>query len=282
MYHPLLNATAIDVLPERYLQNSGQIFAVFNTQDSGNISYGVQVANTRYFVKTAGDPANPKPYLSHPQRVTLLRNAVQLAQSTDHPALCRLYQVIESPHGPLLVYEWIDGELIGTPSARRADPDSPYQRFRVLPVAGILPALDLIFDLHAYLAEKGWIASDFYDGCLLYDFSQQTLRIMDLDTYHQGSFTNMMGRMFGSSRFMAPEEFQLSARIDQRTTVFTMGRTAALFLSDGTLERAPFRGSDALYTVIHQACQEDRAQRFATMKDFYKAWRQARDEETYG
>ena len=282
MYHPLLNATAIDVLPERYLQNSGQIFAVFNTQDSGNISYGVQVANTRYFVKTAGDPANPKPYLSHPQRVTLLRNAVQLAQSTDHPALCRLYQVIESPHGPLLVYEWIDGELIGTPSARRADPDSPYQRFRVLPVAGILPALDLIFDLHAYLAEKGWIASDFYDGCLLYDFSQQTLRIMDLDTYHQGSFTNMMGRMFGSSRFMAPEEFQLGARIDQRTTVFTMGRTAALFLSDGTLERAPFRGSDALYTVIHQACQEDRAQRFATMKDFYKAWRQARDEETYG
>ena len=282
MYHPLLNATAIDVLPERYLQNSGQIFAVFNTQDSGNISYGVQVANTRYFVKTAGDPANPKPYLSHPQRVTLLRNAVQLAQSTDHPALCRLYQVIESPHGPLLVYEWIDGELIGTPSARRADPDSPYQRFRVLPVAGILPALDLIFDLHAYLAEKGWIASDFYDGCLLYDFSRQTLRIMDLDTYHQGSFTNTMGRMFGSSRFMAPEEFQLSARIDQRTTVFTMGRTAALFLSDGTLERAPFRGSDALYTVIHQACQEDRAQRFATMKDFYKAWRQARDKETYG
>lgn len=282
MYHPLLNATAIDVLPERYLQNSGQIFAVFNTQDSGNISYGVQVANTRYFVKTAGDPANPKPYLSHPQRVTLLRNAVQLAQSTDHPALCRLYQVIESPHGPLLVYEWIDGELIGTPSARRADPDSPYQRFRVLPVAGILPALDLIFDLHAYLAEKGWIASDFYDGCLLYDFSQQTLRIMDLDTYHQGSFTNTMGRMFGSSRFMAPEEFQLGTRIDQRTTVFTMGRTAALFLSDGTLERAPFRGSDALYTVIHQACQEDRAQRFATMKDFYKAWRQARDEETYG
>lgn len=282
MYHPLLNATAIDVLPERYLQNSGQIFAVFNTQDSGNISYGVQVANTRYFVKTAGDPANPKPYLSHPQRVTLLRNAVQLAQSTDHPALCRLYQVIESPHGPLLVYEWIDGELIGTPSTRRADPDSPYQRFRVLPVVGILPALDLIFDLHAYLAEKGWIASDFYDGCLLYDFSRQTLRIMDLDTYHQGSFTNTMGRMFGSSRFMAPEEFQLGTRIDQRTTVFTMGRTAALFLSDGTLERAPFRGSDALYTVIHQACQEDRAQRFATMKDFYKAWRQARDKETYG
>ena len=57
-----------------------------------------------------------------------------------------------------------------------------------------------------------------------------------------------MGRMFGSSRFMAHEEFERGARIDERTTVFTMGRTAAVLLSDGTLERRPFRGSDALYT----------------------------------
>jgi len=85
--------------------------------------------------------------------------------------------------------------------------------------------------------------------------------------------------MFGSSRFMAPEEFQLGAVIDQRTTVFTMGRTAAVFLSDGTLGRSPFRGRDALYGVIYQACQDDRNQRFATMKDFYNAWRQARIEE---
>jgi len=279
MNHPLLNGNAIDTSPESYLARIGQLFAVFNTQDSGNVSYGVQVADTRYFVKTAGDPANPKPHLSHPQRVALLRNAVQLAQRVDHPALCRLYHVIEAPQGPLLIYEWIEGELIGTPSARRADPTSPYQRFRALPVAELLQALDLIYELHVHLAEKGWIASDFYDGCLLYDFSRQTLRIMDLDTYHQGPFTNTMGRMFGSTRFMAPEEFQLGALIDQRTTVFTMGRTAALFLSDGTLERAPFRSSDAHHAVMVQACQGNRDQRFATMKDFYYAWRQAHNEE---
>lgn len=279
MTHPLLNVNVIDALPEQYLSTIGHLFALFNTQDSGNISYGVQVNDVRYFVKTAGDPADTQPYLSHPQRVALLRNAVQLAQSTEHPALCRLYHVIESPQGPLLVYEWINGELIGTPSARRTDPASPYQRFRALRVAEILQALDLIFDLHAYLAEKGWIAADFYDGCLLYNFSRQTLRIIDLDTYHQGPFTNTMGRMFGSSRFMAPEEFQLGAIIDQRTTVFTMGRTAALFLSDGTLERAPFRSSEALHAVMVQACQANRDQRFATMQNFYNAWRQARNEE---
>ena len=258
--------------PAAYLHSIGDIFALFNTQDSGNISYGVAVNGARYFVKTAGDPADSRPYLAHEQRVALLRNAVVLAQRVAHPALCQLQQVIESPQGPLLVYEWIDGELIGLPRAQRDDPASAYQRFRTLPLDELLRALDLIYDLHAHLAAIGWVAVDFYDGCLLYDFSQQTLRIMDLDTYHQGPFLNAMGRMFGSSRFMAPEEFQRGATIDQRTTVFTMGRTAALFLGDGTLERTAFRGNDALHAVVQRACQEERNERFATMTEFYTAW----------
>ena len=262
--------------PATYLHSIGNVFALFNTQDSGNISYGVAVNGARYFVKTAGDPTDTSPYLAHEQRVALLRNAVHLAQSVTHPALCPLYQVIESPQGPLLVYEWSDGELIGVPRTQRDDPASAYQRFRGLPVDELLRALDLIYDLHAHLAAAGWIAVDFYDGCLLYDFSRQTLRIMDLDTYHQGPLINEMGRMFGSSRFMAPEEFQRGATIDQRTNVFTMGRTAALFLGDGTVAQAPFRGSDALYKVVCHACQEERTARFASIADFYMAWRTAR------
>jgi serine/threonine protein kinase, bacterial len=279
MNHSLLTIHSIDQTPAAYLQSVGDLFALFNTQDSGNVSYGVSVEGTRYFVKTAGDPDDPRPYLSHPQRVALLRNAIALAQSATHPALCPLYHVIESPQGPLLVYEWLEGELLGVRSAQRADPASAYQRFRALPPAEILAVLDQVFELHAYLADKGWIAVDFYDGCLIYDFSQQTLRIMDLDTYQQGPFTNTMGRMFGSSRFMAPEEFQLDALIDQRTNVFTMGRMVAVFLADGTLVRTPFRGSDALYAVVCHTCQQDRHERFASMADFYAAWCAARKRE---
>ena len=276
MNHPLLTIRSIDQVPATYLQSASDLFALFNTQDSGNVSYGVRIDGERYFVKTAGDPDDPRPYLAHEQRVALLHNAIQLAQNCTHPTLCRLYHVIESPQGPLLVYEWLEGELIGVPRTQRNDPASAYQRFRALPPAEILQALDLIFELHAYLAEKGWIAVDFYDGCLIYNFSRRTLRMMDLDTYHQDTFTNTMGRMFGSSRFMAPEEFQLGALIDQRTNVFTLGRMAAVFLADGTLERAPFRGNDALYAVVRQACQEDRNERFASMADFQAAWCTAR------
>lgn len=272
----LLTASATDMRPQAFLQAAGTIFTTFDQQDSGNISYGVREGEQNYFVKTAGDPADSSPYLDHAGRIALLRNAVRLSQSCTHPILCRLTNVIESPAGPLLVYEWVEGELIGVPLAQRNDPMSTYQRFRALPVNELCQALDQIVDLHRLLAAQGWVASDFYDGCPLYNFATHTLRIMDLDTYHHGPFTNTMGRMFGSSRFMAPEEFELGAVIDQQTTVFTLGRTVALFLGDGTLARAIFRGTDALHSVVARACAAERGLRYATVAAFSDAWRAAR------
>jgi serine/threonine-protein kinase len=275
--HPLLNGSSIDQAPDAYLNAIGEVFAVFaRTQDSGNVSYGVRIGDERYFVKTAGQPDNPQPYLRHEQRVALLRNAVRLWSSSRHPVLPRLHQVIESPQGPLLVYEWADGELIGANRQRRDDPNSPFQRFRRLPVEEILHALDVVYELHDELARAGWIAVDFYDGCLIYDFERRALRIMDLDTYQEGPFINEMGRMFGSSRFMAPEEFERGALIDQRTNVFTLGRTAFVLLSDGTLTRSTFRGDDGLYEVAYRACRDDRQERYESVAAFCAAWQQAR------
>src|SRR5215207_6895723 len=111
----------------------GEVFATFDTQDSGNVSYGVRIGERRYFVKTAGRVDDPTPPLDHAARVALLRNAIVIARSSTHGALPVLHEVIESPAGPLLKYEWFDGELLGVPSARRDDPSSSFQRFRALP-----------------------------------------------------------------------------------------------------------------------------------------------------
>jgi serine/threonine-protein kinase len=278
MAHPLRDIAETDTTPERYVRAAGEVFAVFDerSQDSGNISYGVRIGDERYFVKTAGRPDDPKPYLPHSERIALLRNAVRVSRACPHPALPSLHHVIESPHGPLLVYEWAEGELLGVSRPHRENPRSSYQRFRSLPADEILRVLDLIFEIHEELARTGWVAVDFYDGCLIYDFARRRLRIVDLDNYREGPFVNRMGRMFGSSRFMSPEEFTLGAPIDARSNVFTMGRTAALFLSDGTLERAPFRGSDALYEVMNRACRQSPEERFPSMATFASAWREAR------
>src|SRR5262245_22131549 len=111
MSEKLLDCDVVHVPPNQYLRSIGTIFAEFgeHTQDSGNVSYGIEVAGHRYFVKTAGAPDDPRPVLDHAARVALLRNAVSLHESCRHPLLPRLYRVIESPSGPLLVYEWLDG-----------------------------------------------------------------------------------------------------------------------------------------------------------------------------
>jgi serine/threonine-protein kinase len=115
---------------------------------------------------------------------------------------------------------------------------------------------------------------------MIYDFGCRELHVVDLDNYCDAPFINEMGRMFGSSRFMAPEEFERGARIDERTTVFTMGRTATVLLSDGTLERRPFRGSDPLYEVVRRACCKDPRKRYDSMAAFFAAWMDARIAES--
>ena len=277
MSHPLLDVEFTEQAPQAYLSGIGKVFSVFDelVQDSGNVSYGVQVDLRRFFVKSAGDSDDPRPFLSHGERVALLRNAVRLRRSCSHFALPKLHNVIESPHGPLLVYSWVDGELLHADRATRNMPQSALQRFRRLPASEILNALDVIFELHHELAQTGWIAGDFYDGCLIYDFARQDIHVIDLDGYREGPSINGMGRMFGSSRFMAPEEFDKGAPIDERTTVFTMGRTAANLLSDGTLTRSAFRGNEAQYYVVCRACRSSRSQRFASVADFYAAWLEA-------
>ena len=100
--------------------------------------------------------------------------------------------------------------------------------------------------------------------------------MIDLDCYHRGGpFENVVGRMYGSTRFMAPEEFQRGQLIDGRTTVFNLGRAALVFLADGALRGDEFRGTDSQLEVVRRACEPDPAQRFASVDAFYSAWSQA-------
>ena len=270
----MLTASTTHLAPREFLAKHAEVFAVFDRamQDSGNISFGVREGSQRFFVKSAGVPDDAVPLLSHQERIDLLRNAVCLNSAVSHPALPSLRHVIESPTGPMLVYDWIDGELIGAAPERRVDATSAFVRFRRLPVGHIVAALDVIFDLHVVLADGGWIAGDFYDGCLIYDFAVSRMHVVDLDNYRPAPFVNRMGRMFGSTRFMAPEELVLNARIDQRTTVFTLGRTILQLLSDGSDDPAAFRGSRALADVATRACQPEPQNRYSTVRDFHRDW----------
>lgn len=279
----LLSAESTTELPEVLVRRSGRVLDTFDhhTQDSGNVSWSVETVYGSFFVKTAGTDAAategaPVPPLDHAGRVRLLRNAVELARSADHPCLARLRNVVESPLGPVLVYDHAPGELVGTSRGRREDPASAYQRFARLPADELLGYFDHLIDLHRQLADAGWVASDLYDGCLLVDFGTGRLTVVDLDCYQCGSGVNTVGRMFGSTRFMAPEEFRLGAPIDHRTTVFTLGRLVWHFATRLTERADRFGGSPALQTVVERATAVAPEQRFPSVQALVVAWSEAR------
>ncbi|MDX6321229.1 MAG: hypothetical protein QOF52_1087 [Propionibacteriaceae bacterium] len=245
------------------------------------MSWLVRTDHGDLFVKTAGTPDSPPacapaPYFSHSDRIRLLRNAVDLARSCEHPRLARLRNVIESPLGPVLVYDRAPGEVVGTTRSGRADPHSGYQRLAHLPAHQLLAERGRGGDRSGRRRHAGWVAGDLYDSCLILDFTAGRLTVIDLDSYHRGSIINTMGRMFGSTRFMAPEEFELGAIIDQRTTVYTLARLAWHFGTRLTEQAEQFCGPDPVRAALEQALQVEPGERFATVGEFAAAWQAAR------
>lgn len=120
------------------------------------------------------------------------------------------------------------------------------------------------------------MAVDFYDGSILYDFTNHETRICDIDYYQKKPFRNNMGRLWGSSRFISPEEFKLGADIDSRTNVYNMG--AIIFgLLGGELDRSfeKWEAGEKLYKVACKAINENKQERYQSVSDFYIAWSMA-------
>jgi serine/threonine-protein kinase len=250
------------------LEGLGQVFATFDagTQDSGNVSYGVVDADGhRWFVKTAGDPSESPGGTSRGQRVAALRRTASLHRDVHHPVLARLHAVVEAADGPLLVHEWLDGELLRSQAGRRNEPTEAFSRFRALPLSKLVDALGPVIDLHVALERSGWIAGDFYDGSLIYDFDSGRTNVIDLESYHRGAFVNETGRLTGSTRFMAPEEHTRGALVDARTTVFNLGRMLAVLV----VER---HRCEALLELTQRATHADPARRPQSVAELQRLW----------
>ena len=86
-------------------------------------------------------------------------------------------------------------------------------------------------------------------------------------------YVNKMGRLWGSSRFMSPEEFELNAMIDARTNVFNMGAMAFAILGGGK-DRSftKWEASRDLYEIAYRAVNENRMERYVSVETFYEEW----------
>ncbi|MBF7149085.1 serine/threonine protein kinase [Bacillus toyonensis] len=245
-----------------WLLKLGTVFAVFDQQDSGNICFGVEKDGHKKFIKYAGAQ-------------TIAYNG------TPEAAIETLITLIEHfpvHNGYVLIFDWFDGESLHPhwsfpPPEKYKNPNSPFYKFRHLTVVERIYSLNAIFSFHAHVEQKNYVAIDFYDGSILHNFSTNETKICDIDLYSKKPYINKMGRLWGSSRFMSPEEFELNAIIDEKTNVFNMGAVAFALLG-GEKDRSFIKwdASKELYEVASRALNENRAERYTSVKEFYEAW----------
>ena len=251
-----------------FLSKYGKVFKVFDGQDSGNICFGVADGGKRYFVKFAGAPT-ARACVSAEEAAANLKRAVPTYRDLAHPNLINLINAEEIGGGFVMVFDWVDGAC--------QHPMYPLSRKKFLRASmeTRIKIFEDILAFHAHAMSKGYVAIDFYDGSILYDFGNARTMICDIDFYAKKPYINQMGRLWGSSRFMSPEEFTLGAEIDEITNVYGMGATAfALFSGGGrALEKWPLH--EKQYGVVKRAVSDDRDHRQQSIPQLIAQWRAA-------
>ena len=251
-----------------FLQKYGTVFRVFDDQDSGNICFGTKKNGERYFLKFAGAPTAEYDGTAE-SAVLRLKAALPVYEALRHPNLVEYLGCEEIGGGFLAVFRWTDARCMGRmyPEDRAA--------FFSLPLRKRVQVFEEILDFLAHTAAKGWLAVDFYDGSIMYDFAAEKTIICDIDFFRPLPGVNDMGRIWGSGKFMSPEEFTLGAALDEVTNVYTAGAMAFALFSDFDRSPAVWPLSEAAYRAVSRAIHRDRAKRQQSIRELMMEWKDA-------
>ena len=248
-----------------FLSKYGKVFKVFDEQRSGNLCFGTEKDGHRYFVKFAGAPTVN--YHGKPEEIIeLLKATATTYQNLLHPDLIHIVGAEEIENGYAIIFEWTDAECAGR--------DYPVSRekFMALPLPTRIKVFEDVMEFHAHVVEKGYVAIDFYDGSIMYDFKREKTIICDIDLYQKSPYVGWLGR-WGSAGFVSPEEITQGAIMDEITTVHTMGQTAFAIFTDSNRSPENWPLNNRLYDVVKRAVSHERDQRQQTIRQLIEEWR---------
>ncbi|MBR1584597.1 MAG: serine/threonine protein kinase [Clostridia bacterium] len=254
-----------------WLRGYGTVFRVMDQLPSGNLCFGVDGPYGRLFIKYAG--ARTVNYSGRPEDAAeWLARSAELYRQFAHACLVPMLTHGPAGEGYATVFPWQDA-----PPLRPLPPsDRVLTQVRKLPPVHTLQMLDGVFDLHAALSAFGLVAVDFTDEHVLIDFDARRALVCDVDLYKPKPAFNTRGRMPGSPRFLAPEEYVMGDPLGEDTTVYKMGALAFEFYGDNADRgRDTWIGPEKLYAVAAKATQENRKKRYPTMREFLIDWRNA-------
>lgn len=282
-----------------WLRSYGTAFRIIDATGSGCLCIGMQKGSRRYFLKIAGaDTIYAE--VSPDESVKILKKAVGLYEELAHPNLIRLIEHFPHENLYVAVFDWAEGECLfdfWNFEKYRLEKSAirPGVRFHALSARKKLQCAEVLFSFLEKTAEKGYVAIDFYDGSIMYDFNTDHTMICDIDFFRKMPAYNDMGeKLFGTKRLKSPEEYILGAKLDERTNVFTLGALLFDFFGEfSSLDIAERYEKNAFYPCdrenweLNTACYEAAGKavsaarniRYNTIREFHSAWEKALDSD---
>ncbi|MCI1832517.1 MAG: hypothetical protein LKI77_06210 [Bifidobacterium sp.] len=275
-----------------WLHRYGRALSCIDETGSGCLCFVMGDSRRKVFCKVAG-AGTIHADVSPQESVCTLVRAMRVYDDLRHPHLASVIEHYRHEDLYVAVYEWAKGECLWDHwnferYSRNASLRSPSRRFLALPVERRLAAVEVLFSFLSHCARRGYVAVDFYDGSIIYDFDSDTTTICDVDLFRRGPVINTVGEEWpGTKRFKAPEEYARGSVIDERTIVFTLGAMISDFFgpaSAADMESryennrfcagppAVWQLGDACRETVMKATDPRRETRFGTIDEFHHAW----------
>lgn len=280
-----------------WVNDYGIVFSVIDETGSGCISFGVQKDNKKYFIKIAG-AKTVEAEISEQDSIDLLKDAVEKYKNIHHQNLIKYIDSFDINEFFAVIFEYADGEcLFDHWNFEKYKNDStlitPIQKFKKLEISKRLDVVYKLFSFFETFINAGYVAVDFYDSSIIYNFEKDEATFCDIDLFRKLPTKNDLGKdYYGTKRLKAPEENELGATIDELTNEFTLGAIIFDIFSnvsnnDKRYEIGMFIPNDLeefelntkTYNVLLKATNYDRNNRYTSISEFEVEFRKSLEEK---
>lgn len=280
-----------------WVNDYGIVFSVIDETGSGCISFGVQKDNKKYFIKIAG-AKTVEAEISEQDSIDLLKDAVEKYKNIHHQNLIKYIDSFDINEFFAVIFEYADGEcLFDHWNFEKYKNDStlitPIQKFKKLEISKRLDVVYKLFSFFETFINAGYVAVDFYDSSIIYNFEKDEATFCDIDLLRKLPTKNDLGKdYYGTKRLKAPEENELGATIDELTNEFTLGAIIFDIFSnvsnnDKRYEIGMFIPNDLeefelntkTYNVLLKATNYDRNNRYTSINEFEVEFRKSLEEK---
>lgn len=270
-----------------WLNKYGKVFLVIDETGSGCISFGIEKDNKKYFFKIAG-AKTVEAEISEEESIKLLKEAVIKYKDIKHDNLIKYIDSFDYKKFFAVIYEFAEGECLfdhwNFEKYKITKEITPLMKFKRLSVEKRMYVVEKLFSFFETFIDCGYIAVDFYDSSIMYDFEKDNVTFCDIDLFRKLPAINDLGKdYFGTKRLKAPEENKLGAVIDELTSEFTLGAIIFDIFSnvennDERYEKGMFVPNDfedfelskEVYEILMKATSYERNDRYGSIKEFHE------------